>query len=227
MTAATRSRAMVRRRCGFEFMTSCSVVRVGRGACVWRGRERQRARCPRSCLATLSVRPGAKRNDLARDSRCRCSPGHSRPASRTRRVANAAVGDALDAAGAQARARTPSSRNPARLAIRSVGWPCSTSHRCSESAPRCFCTTRTAVPSGVEPAEPAQQQVVQGRLADADRRVRPDEVEPDVVGHRRRGDATCTFVSAVAGGVGGGEVARPLVHVDRPHRGSRGPLRRA
>ena len=41
----------------------------------------------------------------------------------------------------------------------------------------------------VEPPEPRGKQLVEGFLADADRRVRPDGVEPqvgrDVVGHRR------------------------------------------
>ena len=70
----------------------------------------------------------------------------------------------------------------ARPAARTV-QPSPASQAASESAPRCRCTTRWARPSSVEPAQPAQQQLVERGLADADRRVRPDRREPDVGGH--------------------------------------------
>ena len=84
--------------------------------------------------------------------------------------------------------QTRSRRKPALLAMRSTVKCCSPSQRCNESAPRCFCTTSTAVPSGVSREQPAQQQPLQLRFADADRWVRPDRREPHVlwhvVGHR-------------------------------------------
>ena len=105
--------------------------------------------------------------------------------------------------------------------VRWVDQPCSSSQRASESAPRCFCTTRTArAGGGVEPAEPAAQQLVQRGLADADRRVRPDGGEAHLGGHlvgvapSRPGRRT-----PAASALRGTAPTRPLVHVDRPHRG--------
>lgn len=68
----------------------------------------------------------------------------------------------------------------------------------------------------VQPIEPVQEQGMQLGLADADRRVRPDHVEPlrslDLVG----GD-DLDVLDAVALGVPGAQRTGPLVDVDRRH----------
>ena len=83
--------------------------------------------------------------------------------------------------------RTSRTRYARRDTSLATVHPSSPSHRASESAPRCFWTTRYATPSGVEATEPAFEQRVQRRLADADGRVAVDDVELRRRRPRRRG----------------------------------------
>ena len=78
------------------------------------------------------------------------------------------------------------------------------------------------VAAGGQPGEPVQQQVVQRRLADPDRRVGPDRVEAHRRRAPRRARTTRTFVDAVALRRCPAQVAGPLVDVDGPHRRRRG-----
>ena len=75
----------------------------------------------------------------------------------------------------------------------------------------------------VQPAEPCGEQVVQRRLADADRRVRPDGRRTARRRARRpaRPPARCASPAASALAASGPE--RPLVDVDGPHRRARRP----
>ena len=77
---------------------------------------------------------------------------------------------------------------------------------------------------GSEPVQPGREQRVQRRLADADRRVRPDEVDREVIGHRVRVDGRDVGEPG-RGGVPATEVEGPAVDIDGPHRcggGTRG-----
>ena len=82
---------------------------------------------------------------------------------------------------------TPAPGSPWRSPAASVGQPWSPSQRWSESAPRFLPTTMTARPPGASRGSQVEQQVVERRLADPDRRVRPDLVVRRVGGRPRPG----------------------------------------
>ena len=67
---------------------------------------------------------------------------------------------------------------------RTAGHPSASSQRWSESEPRCLCTTSTARPPGARRSSQTRSRSCSARLADADRRVRPDR------GRRRRSGGT-------------------------------------
>ena len=75
-------------------------------------------------------------------------------------------------------------------------------------------------PAGGQPGQPGAQQLVERRLADPDRRVGPDQVEPQVV-RDAVGGGRAHAVESQRLGVAAGEVERPLVDVERPHGGRR------
>ena len=117
--------------------------------------------------------------------------------------------------------------SPPASCVGPTDQPSASSQRCSESAPRCFCTTRTARPVGASRPSQVPSSVVQGRLADADGRVRPQLVDDQVRRHLVAGD-DAHVGEPEALGVRPAQLEGPLVHVDRPHgRGGRAPGQRA
>ena len=120
--------------------------------------------------------------------------------------------------GARSAARRLSNRrNPARLAIRRVGKPAWSSHRWSESAPRCFCTTRTAVPSLVnrssQPARRSWSAALPIRIGGFDQ-----IVAKRTSGGTSLGAAVRMFLSPLRSALCVGQLARPFVRVDGPDR---------
>ena len=106
-----------------------------------------------------------------------------------------------------ATARTAGPTRSGAIAIR-PSMPCSTSQRCSESAPRCFCTTSTAAPSGASRAEPAR---AAARAAPACRSGSAGSTRSWRTARRparRRARPTRTLVEAVARGVRGASARR-------------------
>jgi hypothetical protein len=76
--------------------------------------------------------------------------------------------------------------------------------------------------AGGEPPEPVEQQLVQGLLADADRRVRPDRGESHLGGDIVR-MSDHDVGETVAACVGGAQTPGPGIHVDRPDGRRGGP----
>ncbi len=77
----------------------------------------------------------------------------------------------------------------------------------------CFCARS-------EPSEPIQEKFVERRLADPDRRIAPQSLERQIIGHifwcddAHIGDRVSLRVRRA-------EFTRPAVHIDRPHGGVR------